>query len=364
VLRSRHRETLRKRPNVRAGAVAKFHFGNGAGGYAFMERKVSFKHWATGARNPNRFQRARDRGAKWLVGQQRPDGGIDAYYKALSAFQVCGLSGAAGRLCDWIYAHEITANGDFGRRPVEAKGERYAYVNAWIVAGAHRFGRFDLSQKGMDFLLTFRDQQSGGFYSSRTRRDADTEQDLMVVGFCGLAAIHTGRQETALGVGQWLKELLAAQPAFPERLYTVFSRAQGLHTAPSGNELRYVVESAATRDQLFFQPGIAGAFLVLLFEATGEQRWLELARDYMRFAECASDYLFRLLRAGKVGWAASLLYRHTRDPRYHDMAMRIGDNLIMAQTRRGCWNALSAPTPSVDITAEMIVWLDAIGQVA
>ena len=54
----------------------------------------------------------------------------------------------------------------------------------------------------------------------------------------------------------------------------------------------------------------------------------------MLLAEGASDYLFRLLRAGKTGWAAAVLYTITGEQKYKDMAIRIGDNII-ALGRRG-----------------------------
>jgi hypothetical protein len=310
-----------------------------------------------------RFRKARDRGSTWLLERQRLNGGLDAYYKGLTALQVGGHSHAANRLCNWILTHEVTPEGDFGRGPREAKDDRYIYRNSWVIIGAHRLGRFDLSQKAMDFLMGFWDSQSGGFYSSPTQREADTKQDLMVVGFCGLAALYTGRMEVARAAGRWMRTIMEAQPHFPQKLYTVYSRAEGLHIVPDSDEnLRYVVSSDAMRDQFFFQPGIAGGFLARLFQATGEQEWLDLAKEYMRFAEGANDYLFRLLRAGKVGWAAAVLYTLTGEKRYKKMAMRVGDNLIAAQSKQGYWNELAAERPSNDITAEMVVWLDEIYQ--
>ena len=82
----------------------------------------------------------------------------------------------------------------------------------------------------------------------------------------------------------------------------------------------------------------------------------------MRFAEGASDYLFRLLRAGKVGWAASVLYTLTGERKYREMAVRVGDNLITAQAAAGYWSLPGSDVLKNDITAEMVVWLDEITQ--
>ena len=84
--------------------------------------------------------------------------------------------------------------------------------------------------------------------------------------------------------------------------------------------------------------------------------------EYMRFAEVADDHLFRTARAGKVGWAAALLYSLTGQRKYREMALRVGDNLIALQKRSGCWHAVEAPIASTGITSEMVLWLDEICQ--
>ena len=155
----------------------------------------------------------------------------------------------------------MTPQGDFGPRLPETCDYYYAYYNAWVVMGAHRLGQFDLSQRGMDYLMTFWDPASGGFYSSSTERTATTKQDLWVVSGCGQAALYTGRLEVALGVGEWMSRLMKAQPDYPRKMYGVFSRAEGLivNFDPQ-DDVRYVMTCNATRDQFFFNPGIAAGF--------------------------------------------------------------------------------------------------------
>jgi hypothetical protein len=316
----------------------------------------------------DRFRAARDRGCAYLLRQLRPDGGFGPeergladYYKVPSALQACGETRAAHRLCQWIRRHGMTPEGDFGPRPEETHGYYYAYYNTWVILGADRLGQYDLARRGMDFLMRFYDPLSGGFYSSPTERTAATLQDMWVVCGCGQAALCAGRMEAAQGVGRWLREVMRQQPDYPKQLYSVFSRERGLHTAPDpADDIRYVCSQDATRDQYFFHPGIAGGFLCRLHQATGEAGWLGLAREYMRFAEGASDHLFRLLRAGKVGWAASLLYTLTGEPKYRAMAVRVGDRLIETQSPDGSW--VPGEKYQNDFTAELVVWLDEIYQ--
>ena len=211
--------------------------------------------------------------------------------------------------------------------------------------------------------MDFWDPDSGGFYSSPTERNAETKQDLWVVSGCGLAALYTGRLDVARGVGHWMARLMRAQPDYPQRMYSVYTRAEGLITEPDpSDEIRYVLNSDATRDQYFFHPGIAGGFLARLYQATGEEQWLELAKEYMRLAEGASEFLLHLLRAGKVAWAASVLYTLTGESRYRDMAVRVGDNIIEQQAPDGYWSGVGGTKPNDDATAEMVVWLDEVYQ--
>ncbi len=328
--------------------------------------------------NMNRFKEARDKGARYLLSQMHADGsfgdlslGVTDYYKVPAALHVAGYSNAAGRLLSWVRDIGMLPNGDFGPRPTDADPALdygYTYYNTWVILGAHRLGQFDLSQRGMDFVVEFWDQQSGGFYCHPTRRDAETKQDLWVVAGCGIAATYTARLEQALGVGRWMKTLMDLQPDYPNYLYSTYSRSHGLITDPEtypdpgDTAMRYVMHKDAEEDQFFFHPGIAGGFLARLYKSTGDEQWLDLAKEYMRFADGASDFLFSIPRSGKVGWAASELYTLTGEAKYRDMAIRIGDILIGLQSEDGWWGRMFEKTPSNDATAELTYWLDEIHQ--
>ena len=57
-----------------------------------------------------------------------------------------------------------------------------------------------------------------------------------------------------------------------------------------------------------------------------------------------------------------LLYTLTGDPRYRQMAIRVGDGLIASQSTEGWWGNVGETTANNDITAEMVFWLDQIYQ--
>ena len=89
---------------------------------------------------------------------------------------------------------------------------------------------------------------------------------------------------------------------------------------------------------------------------------MELAREYLLLAEDASEYLYSLVRAGKLGWAASLMYTLTAEEKYREMSIRVGDSLIASQAAEGWWGNVGETSANNDITAEMVFWLDQVYQ--
>ena len=321
----------------------------------------------------DRFARGRNRGADYILGHVRPDGTVEdsgstvwRYWGVPIALTVGGHSAAASRFLSWIRENAFTPDGDFGTSPDKKEMSSYAYQNAWLIEGAHRLGQFDLSQRGMDFITPFWDPETGGFYSSYDERGEDTEMEIYVTSGCGRAAVYTHRLDVARGVARFLRTVLDAQPDYPQRLYSVYTRGGGLVTEhDSEDSMHFVMSQDSTEDQQFFNPGIAGGFLARLYQATGETEWLELSKRYMYFAEIASDHLITLpgLRQGKTGWGASVLYTLTGEEKYRDLAIRIGDSILSHQNEDGSWSGGSPDRkPSINLTAEMVIWLDEINQ--
>jgi hypothetical protein len=316
------------------------------------------------------FKQGREKGTEYLLRQLssngqfgNPEAGVTDYYKVPSAFQVSGRTQSANLLIDWIRKNGFKPDGDFGPRPGDNDLYYYLYFNSWVIIGAQRLGQFDLSQKGMEYLRQFWDFKSGGFYSSVIDVSPETKQDLWVTSGCGQAALYTGHMDIAIGVGTWMKRLMELQPDYPRKLYTVYSRSKGLYTEiDKSDPIRYVLINATEGDQYFFHPGIAAGFLAKLYQATLDQQWLDLSIQYMKFAETASDHLLNLLRAGKVAWAASVLYTLTSKEIYKNLAEKIGSNILAQQSTDGGWHSVEAPMLRNDATAEMVVWLDEIYQ--
>jgi len=121
------------------------------------------------------FLDAGERGIAWIAAQQRSDGsfcnpedGVGSYYKVPYALALAGRLREALLLVSWVAEHHFTTKGDF--RAHERKAHEPAhdawpvYSNAWLVQGAHRVGRWDLSMRGAEFILRHQ-VPVGGFYA-------------------------------------------------------------------------------------------------------------------------------------------------------------------------------------------------------
>ena len=99
--------------------------------------------------------------------------------------------------------------------------------------------------------------------------------------------------------------------------------------------------------------------------ATSEIKWLNLSKKYMLLAETANDFLFSTLRAGKTGWCAALLYSISGEEKYYKMAFRIAQNIIKLQSKNGSWSGVikKEKESSLNLTAEMVIWLNEIYQI-
>ncbi|MHB8574062.1 MAG: GMC family oxidoreductase N-terminal domain-containing protein, partial [Dehalococcoidia bacterium] len=166
------------------------------------------------------YARSRDAGARFLELRQRPDGaigdpaaGMSGFYKGMFALTGAGRTRAAARLAAWLRVNACTASGDYaGDWERGALASVYPYANAWITAGLHRAGEYDLARRGMDFLASLQDPHSGGLSTRAGAPGPETRQEVMSSAMTGIAALICGRMDVAGGVARFLRAILDAQP--------------------------------------------------------------------------------------------------------------------------------------------------------
>lgn len=315
------------------------------------------------------YQAAKARGVRWLLEQLHPDGSIGPveagfnYYRLPWTFTVAGETQHAVRLCEWVRRHQFADNGDF--TGVSPRGlEAYAYENAVFIFGAQMARQFDLSYRGYRRLLCHFDPKSGGFRHVPEGSGIPADENIPTVAQAGKTALMMGDLATAEQAGAWFQRLWDAQPGLPDRLYYVWSAdTQALVTTfPAERATSYVVESQGLR-QRFTCGGIAAAFLVRLYQATGAVEHLDLARAYQAFAMNSTERQFEVPQVCKTGWGSALLFGVTGEERYRDWTVRVGDYYVATQHPDGHWE--NKPpyddfANHITVTAEFVMHLDTL----
>jgi hypothetical protein len=315
------------------------------------------------------YRQACRRGTDWLLGLTNPDGSIGPvherlfYYRVPWTFALMGENVAAGRLLDWISRHMFTPEGALeGISPQGAYEERYgSYPLACFLVGAVLMQRLDLVYRGTRHLLTWQDPESGGFYNNRVDRTASGEQELFPACQAGMTLLLTGQIEAARRAGLWVKRLWELQPDVEHKLYHVYCPAKGLVTDfDPGKEAVYVTRKDQPW-QYHYNGGISAAFLTQLAMATAEESWLDLARQAQEFSMTTDVCQFQSMQVCKSGWGSGLLYLTTREERYRDWTVRLGDWFVDHQFEDGHWENtrywVPEPTLSmnIEITAEFVM---------
>jgi hypothetical protein len=310
---------------------------------------------------------SRERGVQYVLGHQRADGavgnpekdGLGPYYKALWAFAAAGRSEQGSRLATWVTKNVLTEEGDFAG---EMRGKlfdySYAYPNAWMIAGAQKLGRFDVSRRGIEFLLGLQ-HETGGFRIQRDNEDAP--QDVINSAHAGNACLFTGHLAEAKTVGRFLRTVWDAQPYSDRELFFVYKPGQGLRTDFPEDRQRMHSIRIDTPRQMYFNMGIAAAFLARLSMATGDGSWVGLGRNYLQIGFNVLDEMYETAQVGKVGWGAALVYGATGDEKMLHLAERVGDALVAQQTDTGGWDNTGGYVNDairIEVTCEFIVLLD------
>lgn len=323
-----------------------------------------------------RIQDSKRRGVEFLLRHIGEDGSVaDAsggrvtWYRIPWAFAVAGETAAAFSVLDWIERTGFGEGGNFhGGMAWDSAGNQTTntYPETILAYGAVLLRRLDIARKAMDFSQQFQNPDTGGIYMTRERTGDGDPQLLFPTAQFGMSAVMTGRLDIARTTGAWFARLWDAQPALPDRLYTIWS-SDGLRTTcPDDIDRRHIVQEAQQPLQLFYNGGIAASFLTQLFMATGESRWVEYARRYQQFSMASCPEQFETKQVCKSAWGAGLLYLATRDGAYVPWITRMGAWFADGQEADGGWSNTKSLEPEpplrhrLEITAEFVVHLDTV----
>ncbi|MFD9477524.1 MULTISPECIES: hypothetical protein [Streptomyces] len=325
------------------------------------------------AQHSVRYKEASLWGAEWIADRQRPNGAlpsktdvIESCYKGMWALHMSGRTREAWQLADHVESL-LQPNGDI---PVPREEQyfldvHYLYANGYLAIGAHQLGRFGLSDRLMGFIRTMQNPIHGGFRSHGPQVEGDQRCDSVSTSIAGLAALYTGQREVAVPASLFLAKMFERQPDRDNVFYVTADVEGRLLTAGDARALK-VTEP----EQDWYFLGLPALFFAQLYEVTGDEAHLALARSYMDYMDKSCDPdVFVDSSAGKAGVAAAVLHRLTGQPRYLEIATQVGDLFVSRQDKAGFWTEESLDEePSelawsdLDMTAEYVVWLDLIAR--
>lgn len=317
----------------------------------------------------NQAQLAARRGAEWLLARLNPDGSLrgatnlSAYYKTPCALLWNGHREEAVGMLRYVRDRFLIASGDLDGSGVPWLDQYRIYPHAWLCCGALEAGETQIANQLVRFLLSWRDEQSGGF-----RARLDGTQEIMTTSIAGLASLRAGLVDVAEGVVRWLDRVMEQQPDLTGALYHVWHPDSGL--VRGDGSAAYLVNTDQPR-QWYFMYGISAAFLTEYARVTGDRRALDLGRRYLHASRHCFEDRYLTPQSGKLGWGAAWMYQLTQDPEDRAIVEAVVQGLSALQCGDGTWNAQGVyeekPTSEddsrFDVTAEFVALLAPMGAI-
>ena len=311
-----------------------------------------------------RYQKAGRKAAQWLLGLQHDDGsftgpdfGEDVYHKTAYSLSLAGYFPQAHRLLEWVKENDLQDSGEL--RHYYSPNVMQVYKDAWMLHGAQRLGRFDISYPIMNFMATFQ-APCGGFPCEG--RDEQQVRSLATC-FCGAAALYMGRLDVARKAGDCLRQMTAQQP--DEMKYYFFMTLDGKLITPEIDADAQAID-ATQPNQLYWEVGAPVVFLGRLYQATGAAEYLQTATSVFEFNLRCRDDVFAHGNSGKNGLGAAIYYSITGDERARDASCRLADFLVATQEPAGGWRYEQEDdtlTIRIDHAAEYNIWLQEISSI-
>lgn len=309
------------------------------------------------------------RACSWLRERVRSDGSyglaaddLACYYKAPYLFLVSGDLPVAQRVLSHTRKRFMAESGDFEttsgiKSANEVLNEYWSYPNAWIAMAAQKMGRFDVAVPAYGYLKSFFDPATGRFMTHAPGAREHAVSDVLTTAHLGLMRLYFGDLDGARLAARALERFLELQSEPAEAFYLRISGSGDLiRTFPDPAAILYRV-SVTEPDQAYFMLGYPVAFLARLHAATGESRFIDLARRYLDLALSCSGNVRAFVYSHKLAWGAAAAWGATGEARYGQLTRDIAEYLLEIQHPDGCWLPGEPDTTSYDQTTEIAIWL-------
>jgi hypothetical protein len=282
---------------------------------------------------------------------------LSAHYKAPYLYAALGEPFQSRRYADLIHRRYLQPDGDFRTEPTRkgwshlpaSPANRYVYSNGWIICGLRRLGCYGLADRGVKFLLRLQSAELGGFYSRfdpAANQVNDQYLDSSSTSSAGLALLAAGFTSQALSAGDFILQMLDAQPDPDHYFYSSWEVGRGLMLDVWGdddqNSLRgrkqYCLSVEHDPEQeLTWLVGKPMKFLAKLYNQTNEKKYLEGAEWLYDFFHRLGEGRWKNYASCKIMWASAELYHYTGESKYAQTAEMILKWFCDSQYPSGLW---------------------------
>ena len=259
----------------------------------------------------------------------------DGYFSLIPYANYVGRRDLALRLLWQVEERFVTRDG-----PLQQNANReqmITYVPSWLAWGACDAEAFHLSGLWLDYVCSFQDQGSGGFFAGAQQRDKGSGTiDFDSTTMATIALARAGRVVPCVKGGRFLLSLCQRQPAPEEQFFTAWNEPGGLLTEAEEGAKTTVLRWTEPK-QHYYKMGLLVVALAQVYGATGERTYLDAAtRLYNNTIVRAADLWTNTL-SHKMCWAATTLYTLTREPDCLHHACRFADHLVGLQQQDGAF---------------------------
>lgn len=291
---------------------------------------------------------------------------LSAHYKAPFLYAVLGEPVLAREYLDLIERKYLQPDGDFRTSPSKkgwahlpcSPANRYLYPNGWLVLAFQKLGAYDIARKGLDFIRKFQSPQLGGFYSRFDLESGVINEnylDSSSTSSAGLALLACGHIEEAKRAGEFMLQLIKAQPDLNKYYFSTWQADKGLMTDVFGNEdpiaangrKQFCVSTEMNaKSELIWFAGVPLTFLCKLYEYTRDERFLNGAEQLFNFFDKLGEEKWRNPTSCKIMWGGAELYRLTGNKKVGQAVKKIMDFFSEVQHETGFWlNSTLYKTP-------------------
>ncbi len=325
------------------------------------------------AYNIEAIERAALSGGSWLIQTMYPKRDLDIpsqdlqpYYKLPLALCIAGYRDTSAHYLALIRKTFYDQAGHFSEpmQKMPYLSNCYFYRDSWLLLATillRRSSGKEIANRILDLQV-----QNGGFSCSP---DEVGRQGLLATAVGGLIALSIGSHTHATRAADFIIDSFQMQP-HPEKAFYLNRHSSGslILDIPTENQNWFVFTPLQKRPLLYVF-GLCTAFLA---EAARLLRRIDLLHAavayYTYYKNICGVIGIQHPYSGKMGWAASLLYRYTGIEDYASTAIAIAKYLITRQRSDGSWlleeflvpGETSTFSLSMDRTAEFVVWLNVI----